>query len=333
MSEHELPTDVADLISKHLSGNASDMEIRQLESWVIAAPENRAHFLAFKKAWLLSGLKKETVPIDVDREWQDIATQLFSSAKVVEMTTPKFGRRQWLGVAASIALLVVASVLLFRPGHTYKDVELLAQHEILEENLSDGSKVVLNRNSSLVFTYDIKEGVRRVDLEGDAFFQVVRDVTQPFVINTQDVQVEVLGTSFYVDSRLTNADIQVFVKSGRVAFRAGTSQVVLNEGEMGVFNKTSKQLLKKEIEDQNYLSWKEDALVFDNTSLEEVVRALNRHFRVNITIESANLKTCKITATYTDKTLDAIISILEQTLDLQSKRVSNQLVLFGTGCD
>jgi ferric-dicitrate binding protein FerR (iron transport regulator) len=333
MSEHELPIDTADLILKHLSGNASDAEIQQLESWVVAAPENRTQFLDLKKAWILSGLKKQQASIEIDKEWQDVSVQLFSSGKVVKMAMPEPRYRRWFGIAATIALLVVASILLFRPGKVVMSVEVLALNEVVQEHLSDGSKVVLNRNSSIVFAKAAKDKVRRVNLEGDAFFQVARDVTHPFVINTQNVQVEVLGTSFYVNSRATNADIQVFVNSGRVAFRAGPEQVILAAGEMGLYNKDSGQLLKKEIEDQNYLSWKNDALIFDYTNLENVVKALNRHFEANIIIDSPILKACKITATYTNKSLDAIIRILEQTLNVQSKRLDDQIVLFGTGCE
>lgn len=333
MSEHEPPIDTAHLISKYLSGNASDAEIRQLESWVLTAPENRVQFLDLKKAWILSGLKTQQTSIDIDKEWQDVSAQLFSSGKVVKMTSPKSRQRQWLGIAATVALLVIASIVLFRPGKAAIDVEVLALNEVVQENLSDGSKVVLNKNSSIVFAKAAKDKVRRVSLEGDAFFQVARDVTHPFVINTQNVQVEVLGTSFYVNSRSTNTDIQVFVNSGRVAFKAGGEQVVLAAGEMGVYNKEREELLKKEIEDQNFLSWKNDALVFDNTNLEDVVKALNRHFEASIVIESPILRACKITATYTNKSLEAIIRILERTLNVQSKRVDGQVVLFGTGCE
>ena len=331
-----------DLMTTYLSGNASDAEVQQLEAWVAEKQAHKEAFIAFKKVWMLSSLGQDKLAIDVDQEWSTMEA-LFEKetpAKVIPLnaeerrspstTKSKGSGWGWLRIAAAIILLAGVSVWLFnRSGNG--QVQMLAKSEMVEQGLPDGSRVALNQFASLNFDNTAEN--RKVILEGDAFFEVARDTKHPFVITADDVQIEVLGTAFYVDARNNIDEIQVIVQSGSVAVRSGNQEVTLAANEMGIYNKAKRQLTKTSNESDNYLAWKTKELIFENTNLEAVVFALNRQYHTNISIGNPALKNCELTATYKNKSLDAVLTIIEQTLGIDVIKSGEKIVIQGSeGC-
>ncbi len=334
MSEDKNHIDIFDLIPKHLSGETSDSEVKRLEEWVLSSPENKRQFNQFKKAWILSGIEGNYQNIDVEKEWATTSDKLFSEAKVVPLQAkPKRRIGFYLRIAVSLALLVTASVWLFRSVNTGDYQEFVALTEIEEDKLPDGTEISLNQYSSVKFPSKLNDKQRRVELTGDAFFKVERDTARPFIISTQNIEIEVLGTSFYVDSRENQSQIQVIVTTGSVSMTAGTDKVVLAANEIGIYDKSTKKLVKAQNEDVNYLSWKTDKLVFENTDLERVVYDLNRKFHSQVSIANKKLNTCKITATYDHKSLEATVRIIEKTLNIKAEINGNEVVFSGQDCD
>ena len=179
----------------------------------------------------------------------------------------------------------------------------------------------------------MNDSLRLVQLTGDAFFDVESDSIRPFVISTQEVEIEVLGTSFYVDSRASQTAIQVIVESGTVAMRSNNQEVIIEAGEIGIYDKQTGNLSKNQNEDPNYLAWKTDIFVFDSTDLESVVFALNRKFHAQISLAGNNLNDCQLNATYDRQSLDAIIKIIEQTLGITATYNGDQIILSGDTCN
>ncbi|MEM7370574.1 MAG: FecR domain-containing protein [Bacteroidota bacterium] len=333
MSGKEIDTYYSDLISKYLSKNASSAEVEELETWVLAAPENKELFMASKKAWILSGMKEEAQSVDVEKAFTQLSAMLQAETKVIDLR-PANARRRWFGIAAAIALLVVGIMWLVPRTSSSDPLIVQASDDIQAVALADGSQVILNQTSSLVFTPSGESSARMVQLEGDAFFEVARDEAHPFVIETKGLEIEVLGTSFYVDARPSQSEIQVIVESGRVAVRAGGEETILTAKEKAVFSKDSQQLVKQSHADPNHLALKTNKLVFEDARLEEVIFVLNRQYRVQISIEQEPLKDCLLTATFDDKPLSTILKSLESAFDIEVERIDDQIILRGEGsCD
>ena len=332
MSKSQEPIDYSHLISKYLSGNANDGEVRQLEQWVLADPENKAQFVSDKKAWMLAGLEKAQTELDVGQEWAQLSQQLFAEGRV--KTLPIKGRIsgiKWIGIAASVVFLIAVAGWLVNSFDS-ADLRLVAENEVVNHQLPDGTNVSLNRFSSITFKRRTRDGHREVRLQGDAFFEVVRDTMHPFSIKTSQVEIEVLGTSFYVDVREGIPTAQIIVKTGLVAVKKGDQHITLSAGEVGIYDKKEEVLTKRMNEDPNYLGWQTNALTFSNTDLKDVVFALNRHFQANISISNPVLRTCQITATFNDKSLEAILRIIEKTLNIEVEREGDEIRLKGTKC-
>jgi ferric-dicitrate binding protein FerR (iron transport regulator) len=213
----------------------------------------------------------------------------------------------------------------FRSNVTRYAAELTSR-EVL---LSDGSVVALNRNSTLTWRAD-HDGKRLVTLKGDAYFDVAKDALKPFVITAETVEVEVLGTSFYVDARADQKTLDVSVATGQVAVRHAGAEVVLASGEKAIFNKTSNDLEKQENVDPNFNSVKTQKLFFQNSTLDEVINTLNRHYHARISAETPALETCLLTATFEDKSFDAVLQIVSTTLNLEVITQNQEIILRGT---
>lgn len=331
MSDQDLHNNYAELISRYLSGNASDLEVQELETWVLASPDHKAQFIAFKKAWILSGMEQNAPAVNVAEWWNKTSAELFDETAIVALPKRR-NQRWWLQIAAAlVALVAVALWMIWSPGNQ-KALQIVAADEVKNIDLPDGSNIHLNQASSIHYTTTGPDAQRKVVLEGDAFFDVARDEAHPFIVHAQEIEIEVLGTSFYVDSRPGQAEIQVIVQTGTVAVRYDSSEVILQANEKAVLKKGSGELIKQANEDPNYLSIKTKALTFDSSSLEAVVFALNRHFKADISLAIADVENCKISATYEDKPLEAILLIIEKTLGIQSRREGSKIILTGEAC-
>lgn len=332
MEQDNLHTEKLSLISKYLSDNASSAEIAELEAWVLADPVHKEQFLAYKKAWILSGMQKSQGEIPVDKLWEETHAQLSESAPAKVLTmTPKKNRFAWVGWAAAVLVLLIASFWFFQNQNSSGALLVESKNEVKNLNLADGSAVTLNQASSLAFTPASEEEVqRKVKLEGDAFFDVARDEVHPFVIQASSVEIEVLGTSFYVDAREDAEEIHVIVASGKVAVRSMGQEQILEANQKAIFSKAKEELRKAENDDENFRSLQTQTLVFSETGLEEVVFALNRQYNVNIRLGNEGLKACKLNATYKQKSLPAILQILEESLGIEVEKRGTEIVFDGS---
>ena len=317
---------IEQLIANYLSGNATDAEVRQLEDWVLQSAENKHQFQTSKKAWMLSNRAQTITDAQVDSNWKSISGELFEEPKVVPM--PKANNFQYLlRFAAALLLTISVGWWMMNSGKTESPLAVQTTDVSKNFDLPDGSNIVLNNSSEL--SYDPQKENRKVTLDGDAFFDVKRDETRPFIIDAGGVEVEVLGTSFYVDSREDESTVQVKVASGKVAVRSAGKEQILEKGESAIFEKTTQKLTKESINDKNFDFLKTKTLSFEATPMSEVVYELNRFYNSKIEIEDGALIGCELTGTYKNKSFESILKIIEKTLSIESTATNNGIKFRG----
>jgi ferric-dicitrate binding protein FerR (iron transport regulator) len=328
----EQQNDIELLIARHLAGNTNAAEEQQLKEWIESTAANRKLYDASRRAFELSAQhydqqSENNDAIDVDREWK-VFTQRVSDSKVVPIASRS---TVWMPVAAAIVVLFAAgyAALYFIPGG--KTVRTAANTEIVQ--LPDGSTVTLNHQSVITYNTGFGESHRQLDLVGEAFFDVKPDTKVPFVINVGAVEVKVVGTSFNVRGYAGGAEVVVTVASGVVTMReANAGEVTLEAGNKGTLNRKQKQLAAASSENTNYLSWNTRRLVFSGTSLKQVVDDLNKTYRTNIKFAAGVPETCVITVTFDQQTLDAVLEVLKNTLNLTIERNGDRIVITSAGC-
>ncbi|MGD1845787.1 MAG: FecR domain-containing protein [Salibacteraceae bacterium] len=324
MNAEQQPIDYA-LLASYLAGEATAEQQQEVEAWRDADPANAEELEKLGRLWWEAGTAAVEATVDVDAAWQKVQARTIGEpmAKVI----PLWRKPAVWSVAASLLLLLMAW---WAWPETANEV-LVAQNQAVNTTLDDGSAVSLNVGSKLEIT-EMNEGLRQVKLEGEAYFEVASDQARPFVIDAGPMEVKVLGTSFEVEAFPASDSLFVAVVSGRVQVDAYGQQVVLSAGQRAQLSRTTEKLLQSNTTDTNTLFWKTGTLVFSRTELAQVVKVLNKCYKVDIQLANPTLKTCSVTSTFSHKTIDEVLEVLTALFDLEVAQQQNQYILTGDGC-
>ena len=157
--------------------------------------------------------------------------------------------------------------------------------------LSDGSTVWLNSGSRMVYPAVFNEDKREVYLEGEAIFDVAHNKNHPFIVVSEDHQIEVLGTVFGVTNYLDENIINTVLKSGSVQISyhndpspLSTDKVKISPGTRASYNRKTMSILSEKVNVDNYFSWREGVLIFKNNDLSFIMKRLSRYYNISISI-------------------------------------------------
>lgn len=333
------------LIHKYLQGAISPTEEAELMRWVNEEEDNKREFEEYIKTWELSG-KALTPDFSTNDEWEKLSDTLNisqSDGPKLQNNEPKAVNRfrtlnPWIiGVAAAVSLFFVIYLVLSPVTENNEVLQIVqsAESEIKEISLPDGSTVWLNINSKIIYPEGFKGDQRQVALEGEAFFEVAKDPSKPFVIQTGNVITKVLGTSFNLKTSGEGHIIEIVVVSGKVGFynenEPGNS-LELTRGMKGIYMVSLDSLYSTEDINADFLDWKDDKLVFNNASLKEVVETLNSKFDVEIEVSDKALLDCKFTSTFEKANLRDILNVIAYSLELKYTQEGKKVTLLGKGC-
>ncbi|MDQ2179654.1 FecR family protein [Marinifilum sp. D714] len=182
--------------------------------------------------------------------------------------------------------------------------------------LMDGTRIWLNSNSKLRFPSEFGSGIRRVELKGEAFFEVAKDSVHPFVVNANKAQVKVLGTSFNVNAYSDLNEIVTTLVEGRVEVSDTLfgNKVKLLPNEQFRFNKSTGEILKQVVNTDIYTAWKDGRFVFENESLEDIMTRLSRWYNVEVSFLNESVKKLRFSGDLTRyDNIDQILELIEVT--------------------
>jgi len=329
MSEDPGHIEYIDLIVKDLSRELSEQERSKLDDWLRSKVENQSIYDEYKRVWLELDKVEGKTSSDVDFEWERL------ERAISEEYTPAAGPNVFLRIAASVVLLISLGVIVFFVLNQNQTEEVVAQQAIEEISLPEGTKVSLNRQTTLEYKTKFDGETREVKLDGEAFFEVVRDTLRPFIIQTGDLFVEVLGTAFNVKAYQGDDLVEVTVESGKVAvyrMEDKGNMVILVRGQKAVFRKEVEELTRMDNEDLNFKSWKTRHIIFEDTPMFEVVKIVNEIYGSDIRLESDQLLNCPVTTEFNGQTIETILKVLSSTLDLEVTKEAGQIIISGRGC-
>ncbi|MBA4746542.1 MAG: DUF4974 domain-containing protein [Muricauda sp.] len=185
--------------------------------------------------------------------------------------------------------------------------------------LSDGTKVHLNAGTSLKYPVRfIEDKSREVFMEGEAFFDVQKNKEQPFIVNSGNLGVQVLGTQFVISSYPEDAFINTVLLEGSVGlYKNQGSQkkdkeryIMLEPGFMGAWNKAEENIAVTEVDTDIYTAWTKGRMVFSHMKFEDIIKKLARCYNVSITNNNVELGEETFTATF-DIKIESMEDILE----------------------
>ena len=323
--------EIDELIAKVLADEATADEQKAVEAWLNAAPANRKYFEDIKRIWSESSDAAESLAVDTDAAWQRVQQRIHEPPK--QLTVKWLSIANIMKIAAAILILFGAIKFFDGDSSTLQEKQIVASAAVLQDTLSDGSKVSLNKKSSLTTVFSKKE--RRVKMSGEAFFDVAHDTEKPFVIEVKSLEIKVVGTSFNVDNLSETGKVIVVVETGKVLLRgANGAEIYIEKGEKAIYDVATGQFERTKNEDKNVTAYKTNRLDFDRTTLKDAVKQINQLFDAQVEIASPEIENCPINSTYIkgDNLEDYFTDIIGESVNLKVEKMGDKIILRGAGC-
>jgi ferric-dicitrate binding protein FerR (iron transport regulator) len=200
--------------------------------------------------------------------------------------------------------------------------------------LSDGTHVYLNSGSSLRYPMNFIQGAsRKVFLMGEAYFDVTEDKEHPFVVNANEIDIQVLGTKFNVSHYPENANISTVLVEGAVELRRtnvapnNIKSVILKPGNKGEWIRNSNEITTINVDTSIYTAWVKGKLVFRNTSFRQIREALQRHYNVVINNKNSQLEEQLFDATFDEESIDQVLETFNKSWAIKYAIIENEVII------
>ncbi len=314
---------------KYIKGESDPTEKKEVIEWIRKDIEHQKQYNMLKAKYVASTLNLLNVP--------DIG------AKHAHFMARRTKKRKYYFAAIVASVLLPLMVWQFVVSVADDAVapyptDLSAQHEIniatqhgnhKKVVLPDGSIVILNAESSLAYPEKFTDSIRQVTLVGEAFFDVKKDVSRPFIVHAEDIKIKVLGTSFNVKSYLRDKSIETTLVTGKVEVIREKAEmpIILSPSQRAVFDKEKSNIKIDKVNAENVIAWRQGKLVFDQTPLRQVVLDLNRKYNIEFVIKSDALLQYKYTGEFDNLTLEEVLSLLKMSSPINYNHVNNKIVL------
>ncbi len=246
----------------------------------------------------------------------------------------------YLKWAASVTIIFILGFLFFMNEAPEKTIVWVEKSTNDQQKatitLTDGSSILLNTNSRILYPEQFSEEKRQVILEGEAFFEVTNNESQPFEVVSRGVVTQVLGTSFNINAQ-RGSDVEVAVLSGLVGVSREIDEqekfAIVKPNQIARVLSGGDEITIEPVDINHRLAWKSESISFDLVPFEEVVDRLSRLYNLTIDIKGDPVGTWLIRATYSNKSLYTVLYGLKNLVDFKSVKISDRhMVIEYIGC-
>lgn len=355
MSKNHYFLDIEEFVNdpsfRHAVFEKDSSSIQYWEQWLQAHPESREHAEEAKRI-LLS--MRGNVAVLSENEINQHTKKILD--KVSEAKRPNVFQSNVLRIAASIIFILGVGFAAWQwalppsatSPTTLSGTSPVSEWVTIQNNESeqrlvlfpDGSSAMLQKNSSVRFPRVFEATKREVSLTGESFFEVAKNAKWPFVVNTNGLTTQVVGTSFIVRAYPTDNEVKVFVKTGTVwLFRQSDVQTHQNKPNAVLTAHQQATFLRKEQKLMDAISLQVDNVVgitainesfeFKRTPLEEVFETLEKIYQIDIVFDAEMAASCTLTAALGDEPLkeklEMIANSIGATVVIDGKTVTMKL--------
>ena len=269
-----------DILYKFFEGNASFEEEAAVKQWMEESAENRLAFLKERKLF--------------------DAMLLLGNEEIIKNGKKRFSinlsslRTELIKIAAVVAITLGGSYFYYQSS---LEKELMAMQTItvpagqrINITLVDGTNVWVNARTSLSYPVKFGKNNRQVVLDGEAYFDVTKDKSKPFIVQTDNYNVEVLGTKFDVNAYSETGEFETTLMSGsvKVASASDSTQKITLKPNNKVYLQDGK-LHVTAVDDYNPYRWKEGLICFKNETFTSIMKDFEKYYGLTIQVKNKNV--------------------------------------------
>lgn len=325
-------TEHLELIAKYLANEMDENEKANFEIDIALDADNQRLIGEMKRDWTMLDSYNNRKKVNANNAWDKLSGRLRDENLVPSQNKVKIAAsRRMLAYAATllgIAVLGTTALWLNSKKEKPQMLSILNSNgSTIVQTLADGSIVYVGNSSTFEYPKAFSKDERKVALKGQAYFDIARNPQKPFIIETKDAYIQVLGTAFNVKS-YSESRFELIVERGKVKVSLkkdpNISQTV-TAGERMVIDNSN--LVKSTWHDDGSLAWRMGKMQFKDETLQNIVNVVNRNYGSHITIADQQTAARRLTVTFEENSIDTITELVCVTLNIEYKKANDQIIL------
>lgn len=195
--------------------------------------------------------------------------------------------------------------------------------------LPDGTQVWLNSDSKITYNSNFNQANRDISLEGEAFFEVAKNESTPFIVHTKQMSVKAIGTAFNLKAYNDDPDITTTLVSGKVRINTPLQSQLLEPNQRLVFDKNERRTrISNEQDIESFSAWRENQLMFNDQNFRSITKVLERHYNIRFVFEDSRLEGYCFTGTIPNTGLESLLEIFTLTSPM-SYQIKDSVIYLG----
>lgn len=318
------------LMAKFLMGKCTEDELREVDAWLDESDENVRELFRLEEIYHLGKYNDSQDEKKIEKAEKRLIKRLEQEKAKQHKARRMYG---WMRYAAIFIGLFILGGLGYVVYQTNNPVEALlavtTKNEIKELKLPDGTKVWLNKHTTLKYPREFSEKGRLVYLEGEGYFEVQRNPEKPFTVQSEAMQVRVLGTVFNLKSDKTRMSAVATLLRGEIQVKGNHEEgmIVLSPGQKAELNGMSKKLIVKQV-DTGFENWHNNQFVFEKADIFTIARTLENSYGVKIILApDIDVKNTYSGTLMKKDDIEAVLGLIRNVIPIEYKVVGSSVFL------
>ena len=330
---------IDELIANYLTEGLDKNALDELKTWIAASAENQQYFIRQREIWFSAVSREAASVYDKDKAFENFRNRVESQKEIQSTSRRGFSLSALWRYAAVVAIIIAVGCISYWQGEvnvkdTFADISVEAPlGSKTKLYLPDGTLVWLNAGSRMTYSQGFGVDNRKVELEGEGYFEVKRNEKIPFFVKTKDLQLQVLGTKFNFRDYPEDHEVVVSVLEGKVGLNnllREEKEAVLSPDERAVLNKANGLLTVESVTASNASQWTDGYLFFDEELLPDIAKELERSYNVKIHIANDSLKTFRFYGNFVrrEQNIQEVLEALASTEKMQYKIEERNITIY-----
>jgi ferric-dicitrate binding protein FerR (iron transport regulator) len=320
-----------EIFERYVQNRATQDEIKRLSLWI----KNNSEISVWFENQVMSSssvINSEVQRRMLENMLNEIDTN--SNTAAGKPINIRFNLRKLMRIAAmiTIPILTIIGVFFFVSQKNFSSIPLIVSVERGQKaniTLPDGSKVWLNSQSKLSYPANFNAKKRELQLEGEAYFEVFHNPDKPFIVHSKDISVEALGTAFGLKAYNEDNLISSILMRGKIRVSTPVGETILLPNERVVYDKTAHKMVQSSMPNAtDFTGWIHNELRFENESLSEIAKTIQRIYNIEIIFTSEKLKHQRFTGTINNNSLESILNIISLSSPVSFQIKDQKVILF-----
>ncbi|WP_075557858.1 FecR family protein [Parabacteroides timonensis] len=314
-----------DIIIRSIRKTATEAELNTLNQWLKEDRKNVEYYYQLEEIWSLrTELSKETI----NKGWEKVSAEIMKRS--LSIVPPKRKSFIWLRYAAAmfIGIIIASAAWINLPvKEKVPDQSVLVQNVVYNRTgvqsilLPDQSEVWINEHTKITYPEEFNGQKRIIALEGKAYFDIQKNKEKPFVVQIGEVEVEVTGTEFFVDSFSEEESLVTLITGGvnlnYKNIEGKCISKVLIPGQQANINRQNGDIKITVVDTGYYVAWKDGTYRFTDETLEKIAGLLAKHFDLDFQI-SASLRNKRFTGRVTpEQSIEDVLTSISKSYSVK----------------